>query len=331
MKAMTLSAFGGAPDSFEAAQLADPVPGPGEVLVRVIAASINPADVKIRQHGGLAAPALPAVLGCDMAGVVVAIGDGVTSFAVGDRVYGCVGGVRGSAGTYAELVVADARLLAHAPEQLSLHDAAALPLVAITAWEALDRLGVGEGTHLLVHGGAGGVGHVAIQLAKARGARVATTISSPDKAEIVRGFGADDIINYREEAVEAYVERLTGGQGFDAVFDSTGGSDLATSFAAARVNGQVAVIVASYSADLTPMHAKALSFHAIMMLVPLLYGTGREAHGQILTEVAKLADQGKLKPLIDAERFTLSEVGGAHARLESGRALGKLVIDVAAE
>ncbi|WP_294120666.1 zinc-binding dehydrogenase [Sphingomonas sp.] len=331
MKAMILSAFGGAPDSFEAAELANPAPGPGEVLVRVVAASINPADTKIRQHGGLAAPALPAVLGCDMAGVVVAVGEGVTGFAVGDRVYGCVGGVRGSAGTYAELVVADARLLAHAPETLSLHDAAALPLVAITAWEALDRLGVGEGTHLLVHGGAGGVGHVAIQLAKARGARVATTISSPDKAEIVRGFGADEIINYREESVADYVERLTGGQGFDAVFDSTGGSDLATSFVAARVNGQVAVIVASYSADLTPMHAKALSFHAIMMLVPLLYGTGREAHGRILADVARLADQGRLKPLIDAERFTLAEVGKAHARLESGQALGKLVIDVTPE
>ncbi len=183
----------------------------------------------------------------------------------------------------------------------------------------------------LVHGGAGGVGHLAIQLAKARGARVATTISSPEKAEIVRGFGADDIINYREELVETYVERLTGGSGFDAVFDSTGGSDLATSFAAAKVRGQVATIVASYSADLTPMHGKALSFHAVMMLVPLLYGIGREEHGQILTEVARLVDEGRLRPLIDEEVFTLEHVGKAHAKLESGQALGKLVIDVAAE
>jgi NADPH2:quinone reductase len=331
MKAMTLSAFGGGPDSFELANVADPQPGPGEVLVRVVAASVNPADTKIRQHGGIAAPALPAILGCDVAGVVVAIGEGVDGFAIGDRVFGCVGGVRGSAGTYAELVVADARLLAQAPEQLPLREAAALPLVVITAWEALDRLGVGEGTHLLVHGGAGGVGHVAIQLAKARGARVATTISSPEKAEIVRGFGADEVINYREETVADYLDRLTGGRGFDAVFDATGGSDLATSFDAAKVNGQVATIVASYSADLTPMHVKALSFHAVMMLVPLLHNIGREAHGQILAEVARLADAGRLKPLIDAEHFTLEEVGKAHARLESGRALGKLVIDVAPE
>lgn len=331
MKAMILPAFGGAPDSFQSAELADPTPGPGEILVRVVAASINPADAKIRKHGGIAAPELPAVLGCDVAGVVVALGEGVEGFAVGDRVFGCVGGVAGSAGTYAELVVADVRLLARAPERLSLREAAALPLVAITAWEALDRLGVGVGTHLLVHGGAGGVGHVAIQLAKSRGARVATTISSSDKAEIVRGFGADDIINYREEPVADYVERVTQGRGFDAVFDSTGGSDLATSLAAAKVRGHVAVVVASYSADLTPMHGKALSLHAVMMLVPLLYGIGREEHGHILTEVAGLVDAGRLRPLIDGERFTLAEVGKAHARLESGQALGKLVIDVAAE
>lgn len=331
MKAMILPAFGGEPDSFQLAEIADPEPGPGEVLVRVVAASVNPVDTKIRKNGGLAAPELPAVLGCDVAGVVVAVGKGVEVFAVGDRVLGCVGGVRGAAGTYAGLVVADARLLAHSPASLPLREAAALPLVVITAWEALDKLGVGEGTHLLVHGGAGGVGHVAIQLAKARGARVATTISSPDKAEIVRGFGADEIINYREETVTDYVERLTQGRGFDAVFDSTGGSDLATSFTAARVNGQVAVIVASYSADLTPMHSKALSLHAIMMLAPLLYGIGREAHGRILAEVSRLVDEGRLKPLIDPERFSLEEIGKAHAKLESGKALGKLVIDIGAE
>ena len=184
---------------------------------------------------------------------------------------------------------------------------------------------------LLVHGGAGGVGHVAIQLAKARGARVATTVSSSEKAEIVRGFGADEIIDYREEAVADYVQRLTGGKGFDAVFDTTGGSDIATSFVAAKLNGQVATIVASYSADLTPMHGKALTFHAIMMLVPLLHDIGREAHGRILAEVANLVDAGRLRPLIDADKFDLDEVGRAHARLESGKALGKLVIDVAPE
>jgi NADPH2:quinone reductase len=331
MKAMILSAYGGGPETFEPAELPDPTPGPGEVLVRVVAASINPVDTKIRKNGGIAAPALPAVLGCDVAGQVIAIGSGVDGFAVGDRVYGCVGGVKGASGTYAELVMADARLLAHAPQGLPLGDAAALPLVSITAWEALDRLGVGKGTHLLVHGGAGGVGHIAIQLAKARGARIAATVSSLEKAAIAQGFGADEIIDYRSESVETYVDRLTDGKGFDAVFDATGGSDLATSFAAVRVSGRVAVIVASYSADLTPMHVKGLSLHAVFMLIPLLHGIGREEHGRILADVARLVEEGRLKPLIDKERFTLEEVGKAHAKLESGRALGKLVIDVATD
>lgn len=331
MKAMILSAYGGGPESFEPADLDDPVPGAGQVLVRIIAASVNPVDTKIRRVGHASSPELPALLGCDMAGVVVAVGTDVAGFSIGDRVYGCVGGVRGSPGTYAELVAADARLLAKAPDVLPLREAAALPLVTITAWEALDRLGVGENTHLLVHGGAGGVGHIAIQLAKARGARIATTISSPEKAAIAQGFGADEIVDYRTESVEAYADRLTGGKGFDAVFDATGGSDLATSFAAAKVSGQVAVIVASYSADLTPMHVKGLSLHAVFMLIPLLHGIGREEHGRILGDVAKLVDEGRLKPLIDAERFTLEEVGKAHAKLESGRALGKLVIDIAAD
>jgi NADPH2:quinone reductase len=325
---MILDEFGLGPDGFRPSDLPQPTPGPGQVLVRVVAASVNPVDTKIRKNGGPAAPALPALLGCDMAGEVVAVGEGVSGFAAGDHVYGCVGGVRGSDGTYADYVAADARLLAQAPKSIPLRDAAALPLVAITAWEGLDRLGVGPDTHILIHGGAGGVGHVAIQLAKARGARVATTVSSPDKAAIARGFGADDVIDYRAEAVADYVGRLTGGRGFDVVFDTTGGSDLATAFAGARVSGQVGVIVAGFTADLTPMHLKGLSLHAVFMLIPLLHGVGREAHGRILAGVAKLVDEGKLKPLIDAESFDLERVGEAHAKLESGKALGKLVIDV---
>lgn len=329
MRAMILPAFGGTPDSFQLMEIGDPVPGPGEVLVQVAAASVNPVDAKIRRNGGLAAPERPAILGCDMAGEILALGTGVDAFSVGDHVFGCIGGVPGLAGSYAEKLVADVRLLARAPQSLPPREAAALPLVAITAWEALDRLGVGLGTHILIHGGAGGVGHVAIQLAKARGARVATTISSTEKAKIVRDFGVNDIIDYRTEPVESYIQRLTGGRGFDAVFDTSGGSDLAACFTAARVNGQVAAIVPSLAVDLTPMHVKGLSLHSVFMLIPLLHGIGREAHGRILTEIAKLVETGALKPLIDPERFTLAEVGRAHAKLESGRALGKLVIDIA--
>lgn len=329
MRAQILRAFG-EPENFELATLPDPEPGAGEVLVRVQAASVNPVDYKTRRNGPASAPKLPAVLGCDMAGVVLAVGDGVSAFAPGDAVYGCVGGVRGLPGTYAEQVVADARLLAHRPASLSAHEAAALPLVTITAWEALcDRAGVGDGQTVLVHGGAGGVGHVALQIAKGHGARVFTTVSSEKKAAIARQLGADETINYREEGVDDYTHRLTGGRGFDVVFDTTGGSDIATSFAAARLNGQVVAIVSRYQADLTPMHLKGLSLHVVFMLIPLLHNVGRERHGQILREAAAWVEQGRFKPLIDPHRFALADLPAAHRHAESGLALGKVVIDIA--
>lgn len=327
MRAQIIRRFG-EPGVFEPADLPDPAPGPGEVLVRIAAASVNPVDWKIRRNGPPIAPELPAVLGCDLAGTVVALGEGVAGFAPGDAVFGCAGGVRGLGGTYAGLIAADARLLARAPSAIPLREAAALPLVCITAAEGLERAGVAAGMRVLVHGGAGGVGHVAVQIARARGAEVFATVSSPEKAEIVRGFGAEPI-DYRAETVADYVQRLTGGRGFNVVFDATGGKDIATSFAAARLNGQVVTIVAQYTADLTPMHVKGLSLHVVFMLIPMLHDAGREAHGRILREIAALVDAGRLRPLIDPERFPLDRVAAAHAKLEAGRALGKLVIDIA--
>ncbi|HYH45747.1 MAG TPA: zinc-dependent alcohol dehydrogenase family protein [Thermoanaerobaculia bacterium] len=328
MRAMLLDQFGD-PSNFRLGELPDPVAGPGQVLVRVAAASLNPVDYKVRRRGGAIAPEPPVVLGCDAAGIVEAVGESVTGFAPGDRVYGCVGGVKGLPGTYAELVAADARLLAPAPNRLTLREAAALPLVTITAWEGLfDRAGLQEGESVLVHGGAGGVGHVAIQLAKAKGARVFATVSTPVKAEIARRLGAEETIDYRAEKPEAYVARLTEGRGFDVVFDATGGSDIGTSFAAARLNGRVVTIVSSYTADLAPMHGKGLSLHVVFMLIPMLHDRGRARHGEILREAAALADAGRLRPLLDARTFGLEDVDDAHRHLESGQAVGKVVIDV---
>jgi NADPH2:quinone reductase len=327
MKAVLLKDFGGV-EHLELADVPTPVAGRGQVLVKIHAASVNPVDTKIRKNGRAIAADLPSILGCDMAGTVVSLGDGVSGFTVGQAVYGCVGGVKGLQGTYAEYVAADAKLLAPAPAGLSLRDAAALPLVTLTAWEALvDRARVRAGDKVLIHGGAGGVGHVAIQIAKMQGAHVTTTISSKEKADLARSFGADEVVNYKAEPVEAYVARLTGGQGFDIVLDATGGSDIATSFAAARFNGQVVTIVAGYTADLSPMHGKGLSLHVVFMLLPMLYDHGfaidRAHQGRVLADLS-----GKLRPLVDPARFTLADVGAAHTRLEEGKALGKLVIAV---
>ena len=328
MQAQIIRAFGGA-ERFETARLPDPAPGPGEVLVQTAATSVNPVDYKLRGAGPAIAPELPAVLGCDIAGRVAAVGAGVEDFSAGDAVYGCVGGVRGMPGCYAELVAADARLLARKPASLSFREAAALPLVTITAWEGLDRATVGEGQSVLVHGGAGGVGHIAIQLAKARGAVVSATVSSDEKAALARSLGADHTIDYRNERVDAYVARLTGGTGFDAVYDATGGSDIAASFQAARLNGQVVTIVSQYEADLAPMHIKGLTLHVVFMLIPMLHDVGRAEHGRILREAATLADAGRLRPHLDPQRFGLAATADAHRHLEGGHAIGKVVIDVA--
>jgi len=331
MNIQQIRAFG-APDVFETAEVDVPQPGARQIRVRQIASSVNPVDTKLRAAGPPIAPALPAVLGCDVAGVVDALGAGVSRFVEGDTVYGCAAGVKGHGGAYGEYVVVDAELMAAKPDTLDWRQTAALPLVTITAWEALvDRCRVQPGDHVLIHGGAGGVGHIAIQIAKAQGARVAATISSQHKADIARQMGADETINYTEEAVADYVQRLTAGRGFDVVFDATGGSDIATSFAGVRVNGQVATIVSQYQADLTPMHVKSLTLHTIFMLTAMLNSENPGHHGDILTKAAGLAANGQLTPLIDEQRFTLADTAGAHRHLESGQAIGKVVIDIADE
>jgi NADPH:quinone reductase len=220
MRAYLVEQAGGV---FEGREIARPVPGAGQVLVRVAASGVNPLDTKIRAgKAGHAQQPLPAVLGLDMAGVVEEVGAGVTGFQRGDEVYGMVGGVGGHQGTLAEFVAVDAALVARKPKGLSMREAAALPLVTITAWEGIvDRANVREGQRVLVHAGAGGVGHLAVQLAVARGAEVFATVSS-EKRPIVEGFGAT-AIDYRAMTVEQYVEAYTGGEGFDVVYDTVGG------------------------------------------------------------------------------------------------------------
>lgn len=326
MKAVLLSEFGG-PEKLELREVEPPHPGKGQVLVRIRASALNQVDTKIR--GGLPiGPAMPAILGADLAGTVAALGEGVAGFRVGDEVYGCAGGVRGHGGTLAEFIAADARLLAAKPETLGFRDAAAMPLVSITAWDACEWLALKRGERLLVHGGAGGVGHVAVQLAKLAGAWVAATVGSREDAALARELGADETVDYRSEPVADYVARLTDGNGFDAILDTVGGPNLAASFEAAAVGGRIATTNARVVADLGGMHSKALSLHAVFMLLPMLRGDGRERHGRILRDLAGLVDAGKVRPLVDPRRFTLAAAGEAHAYLASGAARGKIVIDV---
>jgi len=328
MKAMILNQYG-ENSVFEQTEIETPVAEAGHVIVRVKATSINTVDTMIRHMGKdlPLSPELPAVLGMDFAGIVESVGSGVTGFEPGDEVYGCAGGLADLQGALAEYMAADARLIAHKPATLSMREAAALPLVGITAYEGLERAGAKAGQKVLVHGGTGGVGHVAVQLAKHYGAEVYTTASGDKPFEILKGYGVTPI-DYTTETVADYVQAHTGGAGFDVVFDSVGGANMTNSFEATALNGHVSSTVAMVDLDLTTAHFKGLSLHVVFMLIPMLHNHHREAHGEILTKLAEIVDQGGVKPLLDEQSFKLAEVGAAHARLTSGQAMGKVVVEV---
>ena len=327
MKAMLINSYG-ADAEFESAEVEKPTVRSGHVLVKIAASSVNTVDTMIRTMGKELplSPDLPAILGMDFAGTVEAVGDGVDSYAVGDQVYGCAGGLADLPGTLAEYIVADANLIALKPKCLSMREAAALPLVAITAYEGLTRAGIKPEQKVLVHGGSGGVGHVAVQLAKHFGAEVYATGGGEKQLALIDQLGATGI-NYKTETVEQYVAKHTGGAGFDLVFDSVGGENMTNSFEAAALNGQIASTVAMCQLDLSVAHFKGLSLHVVFMLIPMLHNMKREEHGEILCALAQIADAGGLKPVLDEERYSLEQGGQAHARLESGQAMGKVVIE----
>ncbi|QFT44988.1 Zinc-type alcohol dehydrogenase-like protein [Roseivivax sp. THAF40] len=328
MKKMILNDYG--PDAiFTPTEIERPAVKPGHVLVRVKATSVNTVDTMIRDMGKdlPLSPDLPAILSMDFAGIVEEVGADVKGFAVGDEVYGCAGGLADLQGALAEFMLADIRLIAHKPKSLSMREAAALPLVGITAWEGLKRAGAGKGHKVLVHGGAGGVGHIAVQLAQHLGADVWSTGTGDAKLSAIKTFGAAPI-DYAAETVEAYVAAHTGGAGFDVVFDSVGGENMTNSFAAAALNAHVVTTVALLELDLSPAHFKGLSLHVVFMLLPMLHDVGRETHGGILSGLAKLVDAGSVTPLLDEKTFSFAEVGDAYARLKSGQAMGKVVVEI---
>lgn len=328
MRALVLQEAGG---RFHDTVVARPIPGPGEVLVRILASGVNPLDSKIRAGGAAhARHPLPAILGMDLAGLVEATGPGVDTFRVGDAVYGFTGGVGGQPGSLAEMAAVDAKLLAHKPANLSWREAAALPLIVITAWEGLvDRAQLRAGQKVLVHGGAGGVGHVAVQIAKALGAEVYAT-GLAQQADVIRGYGATPI-DYTTTPVESYVATHTAGEGFDVIYDTVGGATLDASFDAVRpYGGHVVSCLGWGTHKLAALSFRAATYSGVFTLLPLLTGKARANHGHILREVAQMVEAGRLVPRMDPRRFDLDTAMEAHELVGAGRNEGKVVVEIPA-
>jgi NADPH:quinone reductase len=327
MKALVLEQFGA---DFAMREIPRPVPSAGQVRIKIAASGVNPLDTKIR--GGTAGHAnvtLPAVLGMDLAGIIDQLGDGVSGFVVGDKVYGMTGGVGPHQGSLAEYAAVDANLIARMPSTLSMVEAAALPLAVITAWESLvDHANVHENQTVLIHGGAGGVGHVAIQIARARGALVFAT-GRPEQSETIRKFGAEPI-DFTTTSTDEYVQALTGGEGFDVVLDTVGGAVLDAAFTAVRRHtGHVVSILGWGTHSLAPLSFRGATYSGVFTLLPLLTGRGRAHHGEILASAAAMVEAGQLTPLVAPVTYTWESVMQAHKAVDAGNTGGKVVMDIA--
>ncbi len=325
MKAVVLENYS-AP--FRLTDVARPVPRAGQVLVRIMASGVNPLDLKIRAGAAEhARHALPAILGIDLAGVVDAVGPGVTTFRVGDEVYGMTGGVGGVQGSLAEYAAVDADLLALKPSHFSMREAASLPLVFITAWEGLvDRAHVSAGQTVLIQGGAGGVGSIAIQIARAFNATVFAT-GAASRAGVIEQLGATPI-DHSNMQVDDYVAAFTTGRGFDVVYDTAGGASLDASFKAISRFGHVVSALGWGTHALAPLSFRAGTYSGVFTLLPLLTGEGKAHHGEILREATRLAEAGMIKPLVEPRDFGLKDIEAAHALIESRQAQGKVVVSI---
>jgi NADPH2:quinone reductase len=302
-----------------------------DVLVRLRAAGLNPVDAKLRQNPGSYTLPLPVVLGFDGAGVVEATGKAVTRFAPGDEVYFCHPSFGGRSGCYAAYTVVPEILLAHKPAHLSFAEAAALPLALITAWESLfERANLQAGQKVLVHGGAGGVGHLAIQLAKQAGAAICTTVSSEAKATFVNTLGADKHIYYRDEDFAQAVLRWTGGQGVDVALDTVGGQTFEHTFPAMRYGGQlVTLLQPAASTNWGIARQRNLGICLELMLSPtyLKIPQAQRAQSLILEACAPRFDSHELRVFV-TKTYSLKDAAQAHQELESGIQTGKLVLDI---
>jgi len=321
----------GTSDVLEYCEVDKPQCGDDEVLVQIMAAGINPIDTKLRSNGLFIANPLPAILGCDGAGIIEQIGSNISRFEVGDPVYYCYGGLGQKAGNYAEYIAVPEAYVAAKPDCLDFIDAAAAPLVLITAWEALfDRARIQAGQKVFIHAGAGGVGHVAIQLAKLAGCEVATSVSNQEKTDFVRQLGADHIINYRQQDVSEALLAWTDGLGVDVAFDTVGGDAFNQLISATRIYGDIVTILqVPNDADWKNMRLRNLRISQELMLTPMLLGLkeAAEHHGDILDQCAQYFDQQQLSVFV-SDTLPLQQAALAHRQLENGSVVGKIVLEV---
>jgi NADPH2:quinone reductase len=330
MKAILSSAAGGT----EVLQLRDipkpELPSTHHLRVKLVAAGVNPVDTKLRAKPLYFPDKLPAILGCDGAGIVEAVGSEVTRFGVGDQVFFCNGGIGDEPGNYAEYTALHEYYCAKKPVSIGLQDSAALPLVFITAWESLvDRAKLQAGQTVLIHAGAGGVGHVAVQLARHLGARIAVTVSDDKKAEMVRSLGAEKVINYKTQDFVQETLNWTNGRGADVVFDTVGGETYLRSLNATRVYGTVVSLLSTplSLADTQLARLRNLSLCYDLMLAPQAMGLidDRVRQRKILEQGAALVDAGKLTVHV-SRRLPLEQADEAHRMIEAGGMAGKIIL-----
>lgn len=326
MRALALNDYGG-PEVLQTMDLPEPTPGDYDLLVEVHATALNPVDFKIRQSGlGIDRPK-PVVLGFDVCGKVVGVGARCSRFREGDIIYASPS--VGRNGANAEYVLVDERTAAVKPESLSIEQAAALPLVTLTAWESLHkRTAVHPGETVFIQGGAGGVGHVALQLCRQHGNPTITTASRPESIELCQRCGAGHVLNYREEDVVGRVMELSGKAGVPVAFDCVGDAAFEQCLDVLAVNGRVVGIVMTRTDTVfEKLFRKNATLHLEFMGIPPIYGIDIESHGEILQTAGELADAGKLEPHVQ-EVIALDQVPDAHRQLEEGHTTGKIVVRV---
>ena len=325
MRAMVIREHG-APEVLRLEELPTPELRDTDVLVEVHATSVNPVDTKVRQRSGNRE--LPITLGYDVSGVVVRCGSRATPWKPGDEIFAAPNLFRN--GANAEFVAIDARSAARKPTSVDHATAAVLPLVCQTAWEALHlRARIHPGQTVLIHAGAGGVGHIAVQLAKLHGCRVITTAGREESIAFCREvLRADEVIDYRKNNVVERVKELTGGHGLPVVFDTVGGEVFLQSIDCAAVNAQVVTILGSSASTADRgqfLLYRNVTVHYEFMGIPTAYEIEPERPGQILAGIARLVDAGLLRPHV-SHRFPLERLADGHAQVETGRTIGKVAI-----